>query len=52
MKVRVLKPFISGRDSGEKGEVKDYSTARAKYFIGLGFVEAVAEKAPSKRPAK
>lgn len=44
MKVKVLRPFISGRVSGEKGDIiENISESKAKRLATLGLVEIADE---------
>lgn len=47
MKVKVLKSFVSGRVSGEKGQLIDVPEARASKLVKAGIVEATNEKGNS-----
>lgn len=47
MTVKVLKTFISGRVSGEKGEIIDVPEGKATQLAKIGLVEAINEKGKS-----
>lgn len=40
MKIKVLKPFISGRMSGEPGQTVDVPEVKAKKLVAIGVAEA------------
>ena len=52
MKVKVLKDFVSGKDSGSAGDLLELPFSKAERLIHIGFVAAETASVTPETPVK